>query len=81
MPRSPHASLLLGSTGSIGRQCLDLVREQRRDFSVEGLASARGGAALAEQVREFRPRFVAVRDEAGADAVRAELPAGATLGR
>jgi 1-deoxy-D-xylulose-5-phosphate reductoisomerase len=71
--------VLLGSTGSIGRQCLDLVREQSGAFRVEGLSAGRGGPALAEQVREFRPRLVAVRDDAGAEAVRAVLPSGATL--
>jgi 1-deoxy-D-xylulose-5-phosphate reductoisomerase len=71
--------VLLGSTGSIGRQCLDLVRDQSGAFRVEGLSAGRGGAALAAQVREFRPRLVAVRDDAGAESVRPALPAGATL--
>lgn len=71
--------LLLGSTGSIGTQCLDLVRAARGSFEIAGLCSGRGGAALADQVREFAPRFVAVRDESGAEPVRAALPRGATL--
>lgn len=71
--------LLLGSTGSIGTQCLDLVRTDPGRFDVVALSSGRGGEALARQVAEFAPRFVAVRDEAGAEPVRAALPAGATL--
>lgn len=71
--------LLLGSTGSIGTQCLELVRGARERFEVIGLSSGRGGAPLAAQVREFAPRFVAVRDPAGAESVRAALPTGASL--
>jgi len=71
--------LLLGSTGSIGTQCLDLVRADPGRFRVEGLSAGRGGEALARQVAEFTPRFVAVRDADAADAVRAALPEGATL--
>ncbi len=50
--------VILGSTGSIGRQTLDVVRELRDRFDVYGLAAGRNTAALEEQVREFRPRLV-----------------------
>jgi 1-deoxy-D-xylulose-5-phosphate reductoisomerase len=49
---------LLGSTGSIGRQTLDVVRAHPQRFSVTALAAGRNVELLAEQVREFRPSMV-----------------------
>jgi 1-deoxy-D-xylulose-5-phosphate reductoisomerase len=50
---------LLGSTGSIGRQTLDVIRAFPEDFRVVALAARRNVSLLAEQVREFQPDFVA----------------------
>jgi len=71
--------LLLGSTGSIGTQTLELLRDSRGSFRVEGLAAQRSWRELAAQAREFQPRFVALADPAGADELRRELPAGTHL--
>ncbi|HJX12472.1 MAG TPA: 1-deoxy-D-xylulose-5-phosphate reductoisomerase, partial [Dehalococcoidales bacterium] len=49
---------VLGSTGSIGRQTLEVVRALPDSFRVVGLAAGRNSALLAEQVREFRPDYV-----------------------
>ena len=49
---------VLGSTGSIGRQTLDVVRALPEQFSVAGLAAGRNTGLLAEQVREFSPRYI-----------------------
>ncbi|MCY4579364.1 MAG: 1-deoxy-D-xylulose-5-phosphate reductoisomerase, partial [Chloroflexi bacterium] len=46
---------VLGSTGSIGTQTLDIVRTFPDDFSVVGLAARRSHRLLEQQVREFRP--------------------------
>ena len=58
MSRKPKNLAILGSTGSIGRQTLDVVRSFPDDFRVIGLAANRSLALLEEQVREFRPRLV-----------------------
>ena len=50
--------VILGSTGSIGRQTLDVVREQRDRFDVIGLAAGRNATLLEEQAREFKPRMI-----------------------
>ncbi len=50
---------VLGSTGSIGTQTLDIVRAFPDEFSVVGLAARRSLALLEEQVREFSPDLVA----------------------
>jgi len=49
---------ILGSTGSIGRQTLDVVRALPERFQVVGLAAGKNITLLAEQVREFKPEFV-----------------------
>ena len=50
--------VILGSTGSIGRQTLDVVRELGDRIQVLGLTAGRNVTALEEQAREFKPRFV-----------------------
>jgi 1-deoxy-D-xylulose-5-phosphate reductoisomerase len=68
---------LLGSTGSIGEQTLAVVAEFPERYRVTALAAGRQIDKLAEQVRRFRPELVAVADEAGARALRAQLGAEA----
>ena len=46
---------VLGSTGSVGRQTLDIVRSYPDDFNVVGLAAGRNHALLERQIREFQP--------------------------
>ena len=53
---------ILGSTGSIGTQTLDVVRANG-DIEVLGISAGRNIRKLEEQVREFSPRLVAVWDE------------------
>ena len=67
---------ILGSTGSIGVQALDVVSRFPERFEVVALCAGRNAARLAEQVRRFRPRLVSVADEAAASALRALVPAG-----
>lgn len=73
--------VVLGSTGSIGRQTLDVVRAMDHRVRVVGLAGHRNTALLAEQTREFRPRVVAAQvgtdlDHAFGTAEMVELPEG-----
>ncbi len=49
---------ILGSTGSVGTQTLDVVRTFPDLFDVVGLACNRNVELLSEQVREFRPRYI-----------------------
>lgn len=50
--------VVLGSTGSIGRQTLDIVRAFPDEFEVVGLAAGNNTELLLEQVAEFRPRYI-----------------------
>ena len=49
--------VVLGSTGSIGTQTLDVVRAFRDEFDVVGLAAGNNSELLARQIEEFRPRY------------------------
>jgi len=55
----PKRIALLGSTGSIGRQTLDVVRRFPEHFRIVSLAARSNIALLAEQIEEFHPQLVA----------------------
>ena len=69
----PRGLALLGSTGSIGTQTLEIVRLFPERFRVVALTAHTNADLLAEQARAFRPRFVVIGDETRADAVRSAL--------
>ncbi|MGF1676679.1 MAG: 1-deoxy-D-xylulose-5-phosphate reductoisomerase [Rivularia sp. (in: cyanobacteria)] len=54
---------LIGSTGSIGTQTLDIVSQYPQQFRIVGLAAGRNVELLASQIRQFRPSIVAICDE------------------
>ena len=54
---------ILGSTGSIGTQALNVVRRHRDLFSVEVLCAGANADLLAEQALEFNPNAVVIADE------------------
>lgn len=63
---------ILGSTGSIGTQTLEVVRENK-DIEVLGLTAGSNITLLEEQIREFRPKVAAVSDEKKAEDLRARV--------
>jgi 1-deoxy-D-xylulose-5-phosphate reductoisomerase len=65
---------ILGSTGSIGVQALDVVARFPDRFEVVTLAAGRNVERLVEQALRFRPRLIAVADTAAAAALRLRLP-------
>jgi 1-deoxy-D-xylulose-5-phosphate reductoisomerase len=69
---------ILGSTGSIGRQALDVVRQYPDRFEIVGLSAGNDAEALAQQAAEFHPDYVAL-ESAGTgplDRLGAELLSG-----
>src|SRR3954452_1623873 len=64
---------ILGSTGSIGTQALDVVRRNPDRFRVVGLAASTSHELLVGQIREFLPPVVAVADEGSAEELAAKL--------
>ena len=57
------AITLLGSTGSIGTQTLDIVTQYPNQFRIVGLTAGRNVKLFAQQIRQFRPEIVAICDE------------------
>ena len=64
---------VLGSTGSIGTQTLDIIRRDRENFAVSALAAGSNVALLEEQAREFNPEIVAVASVEGAKELKTRL--------
>ncbi len=71
---------LLGSTGSIGVNTLEVIRRHPERFFIVSLAAGSNISLLREQVREFSPRFVSVRDSSFARELAGELPSSVAIG-
>lgn len=61
---------LLGSTGSIGRNALKIIRENPNHFKIVGLSCWEGIEKLIEQIKEFRPLVVAVKGDEEAERIK-----------
>lgn len=64
---------ILGSTGSIGTQTLEVVREHKEELCVTALAAGRNKERLKEQIKEFHPSLVSLADEKLAMELEQEL--------
>jgi len=67
----PQGIAILGSTGSIGRNALRVMDALGPDYEVVGLSAHSSVELLAEQARQYRPRFVALANADGAARFRA----------
>ena len=65
--------VLLGSTGSIGTQTLDVVRNNSKELEVVGLAANTRVEMVEKQVREFKPKYVCMFDENAAKDLKQRL--------
>jgi len=70
---------ILGSTGSIGVQALDVISRHEDRFRIVGLAAGQNVDLLLEQIHRFRPKIVAVATRELADRVRREAPDSVTV--
>lgn len=70
-----RAISLLGATGSIGVNVLDVIRQFPERYKVVAMAAGTNVQRLAKQVKEFQPELVSVGDERGVQALRGLLPA------
>lgn len=64
---------ILGSTGSIGTQTLDMIRAHSDELEVVALAAGSNKERLKEQIREFHPELVSLSDEKKAQELKEEL--------
>ncbi len=69
----PRHLAILGATGSIGTQALEVVRSHSDKFIIEVLTAHRNASLLIEQSREFRPNAVVIVDETQYNTVREVL--------
>ncbi|HEV3227604.1 MAG TPA: 1-deoxy-D-xylulose-5-phosphate reductoisomerase [Acidimicrobiales bacterium] len=67
---------ILGATGSIGTQALDVVRAEPDAYEVIALGAASSVDVLAEQAHEFRPKVVAIADASFGSELEARVPVG-----
>ena len=65
--------VLLGSTGSIGTQTLDVVRNNKEELTVVGIAANSSVDKVEEQVRKFHPMYVAMFDEMAAKRLQEKI--------
>ena len=65
---------VLGSTGSIGTQTLDVIRQYRSIFEVTALACGHNVSLLRKQIEEFRPALVCTASEEDAKTLAFEFP-------
>lgn len=65
---------ILGSTGSIGTQALDIVKRNRDRFRISALTCGRQTELLVQQIREFQPEIVCVEREEDAIELKEEFP-------
>ncbi|MBT2556651.1 1-deoxy-D-xylulose-5-phosphate reductoisomerase [Hymenobacter sp. ISL-91] len=72
-PKTPKRVALLGSTGSIGTQALDVLRAQPGRFTLTALSAQSNADLLVAQAREFRPAAVVIGDESKYAQVREAL--------
>src|SRR5690242_15937350 len=67
---------VLGSTGSIGTQTLDVVEQSGGAYEITALGAARSIDLLAEQAKAVRPKVVAIADDTLAAELRDRVPPG-----
>ena len=65
--------VIIGSTGSIGTQALDIVRTYPEDLSVCALAAGRNVQLMEKQIREFKPKIACLYDEKAAEDLRVRV--------
>src|SRR5688572_29655090 len=70
---APQALTILGSTGSVGANTLDVVERHPGRFRVVALTAYARGAALYEQCRRHRPRYAVLADAQAAQALGRRL--------
>jgi len=68
--------VIFGSTGSIGKNALSVIRESKGKFKVIGLCANKDINTLYNQIKEFRPLSVCVRDEGKAKSLKRRLGKG-----
>ncbi|TYR77493.1 1-deoxy-D-xylulose-5-phosphate reductoisomerase [Rossellomorea vietnamensis] len=67
---------LMGATGSIGMQTLDVIRENKEQFELTAISAGRNIAETRKIIQEFNPRLVSVQLKEDAEILKNEVPHG-----
>jgi 1-deoxy-D-xylulose-5-phosphate reductoisomerase len=70
---------VLGSTGSIGINCLRVIDNLKDDFEIAGLTINSNTELLLEQIKKYKPKVIVVRDEKAARNISGKIPKGSEL--
>ena len=70
---------ILGSTGSIGTQALDIVRMYPEKFKVVGIAAKSNAELLLKQINEFKPVLASIEDEKAYNQIKDQVPENTCL--
>lgn len=65
---------ILGSTGSIGTNALEVIRQKKDEFNVVALSGHTNYKLVMEQIKEFSPKYVSIGTEEGFEAIKKEFP-------
>lgn len=65
---------ILGSTGSIGTNALEVIRQKKDEFNVVALSGHINYKLVMEQIKEFNPKYVSIGTEEGFEAIKKEFP-------
>lgn len=65
---------ILGSTGSIGTNALEVIRHKRDEFNVVAISGHTNYKLVAEQIKEFSPKYVSIGTDEGYNYIKKEFP-------
>lgn len=65
---------ILGSTGSIGTNALEVIRQKKDEFNVVAISGHTNYKLVMEQIKEFNPKYVSIGTEEGFRAIKKEFP-------
>lgn len=65
---------ILGSTGSIGTNALEVIRQKRDEFNVVAISGHTNYKLVIEQIKEFNPKYVSIGTEEGYKVIKKEFP-------
>lgn len=65
---------ILGSTGSIGTNALEVIRQKKDEFNVVAISGHTNYKLVMEQIKEFSPKYVSIGTEEGFEAIKKEFP-------
>lgn len=66
--------VILGSTGSIGTNALEIIRNKKEEFNVIGLSANSNYKLICEQIEEFKPKYVSIGTEEGKRIIEEKFP-------